>query len=149
MRTLDRYLIRETLGPFGLALGLFTFVLAVRPVLDQAQLLLSKGVPVPTVGFLLLTLLPQALGITLPMAFLAGLLMAFGRLSGDRETVALLACGVNPLRLLRPALIMGVLAAGVTAYVMIDLLPDSNQKFREVTAQYLRQKAESDIKPRM
>ncbi len=42
------------------------------------------------------------------MAFLTGLLMALGRLSGDREAVALLACGVSPLRLLRPVLLMGV-----------------------------------------
>src|SRR5437763_1798472 len=136
MRTLDRYLIRETVGPFSLALSLFTFVLAVRPVLDNAQQLLSKGVPVPTVGFLLLTLLPQALGLTLPMAFLAGLLMAFGRLSGDRETVALLACGVNPLRLLRPALFMGLVIGGLTLYVMVDLVPDSNQKFWEITTMF-------------
>jgi lipopolysaccharide export system permease protein len=147
MRTLDRYLIRESIGPFLLALGLFTFVLAVRPVLDVAEGLLAKGVPLPTVGFLLLTLLPQALGITLPMAFLAGTLMAFGRLSGDRETVAILACGVNPLRLLRPVLITGVSAALVTLYVMVDLVPNSNQKFREVTARFTAETAESDIKP--
>lgn len=149
MRILDRYLIRESTGPFFLALGIFTFVLAVRPMLEHAEMLLAKGVPVPTVLFLLLTLLPQALGITLPMAFLAGLLMAFGRLSGDRETVALLACGVNPLRLLAPALLLGAAACGLTLYVMVDLLPDSNQKFREITAQFLRQTAESDIKPQM
>jgi LPS export ABC transporter permease LptG/LPS export ABC transporter permease LptF len=149
MRTLDRYLIRESVGPFFLALGLFTFVLAVRPMLENAQLLLSKGVPVPTVGFLLMTLLPQALGLTIPMAFLAGLLMAFGRLSGDRETVALLACGVNPLRLLVPALVLGTVVAGITLYVMVDLVPDSNQKFREVTAQFAAQTAETDIKPQM
>jgi LPS export ABC transporter permease LptG/LPS export ABC transporter permease LptF len=149
MRTLDRYVIRETVGPFLLALSVFTFVLAVRPMLDRAESLLAKGVPVGTVGFLLTLLLPQALGVTLPMAFLAGLLMAFGRLSGDRETVALLACGVNPLRLLRPALILALVGAGITLYVMVDLLPDSNQKFREITAQYLRQTAESDIKPQM
>src|SRR5690242_286428 len=118
MRTLDRYVIRESVGPFLLALGVFTFVLAVRPMLDRAESLLAKGVPVGTVGFLLTLLLPQALGVTLPMAFLAGLLMAFGRLSGDRETVALLACGVNPLRLLRPALIMALAGAGLTLYVM-------------------------------
>src|SRR5262249_21442795 len=102
MRILDRYFVRESIGPFFLSLAVFTFVLAVQPMLNQAEQLLAKGVPLPTVGFLLLTLLPQALGITLPMAFLAGLLMSFGRMSGDRETVALLACGVNPLRLLRP-----------------------------------------------
>src|SRR6187455_3466315 len=147
MRTLDRYLIRESVGPFFLALGLFTFVLAVRPMLDQAQSLLSKGVPVPTVGFLLLTLLPQALGLTLPMAFLAGLLMAFGRLSGDRETVALLACGVNPLRMLWPVLFLAAVVGGFTLYVMVLLVPDSNQKFREITASFVAQAAQSDIKP--
>src|ERR1700674_1820856 len=100
MRTIDRYVIREALTPFLLALAVFTFVLAVRPMLDHAEQLLSKGVPIPTVGFLLMTLLPQALGLTIPMAFLTGLLMAFGRLSADREGVALLACGVSPLSLL-------------------------------------------------
>ena len=147
--TIDRYVLRETIGPFCLALGVFTFVLAIRPMLFQAEMLLSKGVPAQTVGFLLLLLLPSALGVTLPMAFLAGLMMAFGRLSGDRETVALLACGVNPLRLLRPALGMGIVAAAFTCYVMVALLPDSNQKFREITVQFLRQTAESDIKPQM
>ena len=149
MRILDRYLIRESIGPFLLALAVFTFVLDVRPMLDYVQLLLAKGVPIPTVGFLVLTLLPQALGITLPMAFLTGLLMGFGRLSGDRETVALLACGVNPLRLLRPTLLMALVAGGFTMYVMIELIPDANQKYREITARYLLETAESDIKPQM
>ena len=104
MKTLDRYVIREILPPFFLALGVFTFALAIQPMLLYAQNLLAKNVPLHTVGFLLLTLLPQSLGVTIPMALLAGLLMALGRLSGDREAVALLACGVNPLRLLRPIL---------------------------------------------
>jgi LPS export ABC transporter permease LptG/LPS export ABC transporter permease LptF len=147
--TIDRYVIRETIGPFCLALGIFTFVLAVRPMLNYSESLLSKGVPAQTVGFLLMLLLPSALGLTLPMAFLSALMMAFGRLSGDRETVALLACGVNPIRLLRPALFMGLVAALMTGYVMIELLPDSNQKFREITAQFLRQTGESNIKPQM
>jgi LPS export ABC transporter permease LptG/LPS export ABC transporter permease LptF len=149
MRTLDRYLARETLPPFLLALAVFTFVLAVRPMLDHAEQLLSKGVPVGTVGFLLLTLLPQALGLTLPMAFLAGLLMAFGRISADREGVAFLACGISPLRLLRPVLVLAVAVGGLTMYVLIEALPDANQKWREITFRLLAQQTETDIKPRL
>ena len=48
------------------------------------------------------TLLPQALAISIPMAVLSGLLIAFGRLSADREFVAMQACGVSIYRLLRP-----------------------------------------------
>src|SRR4029450_2831436 len=73
--TLDRYLIRQTIAPFFLALGIFTFVLAVLPMLDTAKLLLAKGVSLPTVGLLLLTLLPSALSLTIPMSFLTGVLM--------------------------------------------------------------------------
>jgi LPS export ABC transporter permease LptG/LPS export ABC transporter permease LptF len=146
VKTLDRYLIREVLPPFLLALGLFTFLLAVNPMLEQAQTLLAKGVDLPTVGFLLVTLLPQALGLTIPMALLAGLLMGLGRLSGDRETVALLACGVSPMRLLRPVIIFALLTASADLYVMTRLIPNSNQRFREITYRLLAKQGESDIK---
>ena len=116
MKTLDRYLLREVLPPFLLALGLFTFLLAVNPMLEKAQMLLAKGVDLPTVGLLLLTLLPQALGLTIPMALMAGLLMGLGRLSGDRETVALLACGVSPYRLLRPVMVVAVASWAAILY---------------------------------
>jgi LPS export ABC transporter permease LptG/LPS export ABC transporter permease LptF len=146
VKTLDRYLIREILPPFFLALGLFTFLLAVNPMLEKAQQLLAKGVDLPTVAFLLMTLLPQALGLTIPMALLAGVLMGLGRLSGDREAVALLACGVSPVRLLRPVLVFALAAGAVDLYVMTRLIPDSNQRFREVTYGLLAKQGESDVK---
>lgn len=148
MRTLDRYLIRETLGPFALALALFTFLLWVQPMLDTAQALLSKGVPMGTIGYLLLTLLPQALGVTVPMAFLAGIVMALGRFSGDREAVAMMACGVSPVRLIRPMMLLAAVAAGATFYVLVWLMPDANQSFRAVTFQLTQQMASEDIRPR-
>lgn len=148
LNTLDRYVIRETLPPFCLALCLFTFVVAVQPMLLQSQELLAKGVPIPTVALLLGLLLPSGLGVTIPMAFLSGLLMALGRLSGDREGVALLACGVSPLRLLRPVLLMALVASGLTLYVMVELLPDGNQKYRDICYNLLATQTQSDIKPR-
>ena len=149
MRTLDRYLIRETIPPFFLALGVLTFVLAINPMLEYAQGLLSKGVPVGTVAFLLATLLPQALGLTIPMAFLTGLLMALGRLSGDRESVALAACGVSPVRLLRPVLALGLIVGGLDMYVLMKAKPDANQAFRATTFRLLSEQGEADIKPRI
>ena len=147
VRILDRYIVREILPPFALALGVLTFLLAVKPLLVQALLLLSIGVSLPTVGFPLLTLLPQALGVTIPMAFLTGLLMALGRLSGDREAVAFLACGVSPSRILRPVMVLAILAGGANMYLLMKLVPDANQKFREITFQLLQQQGENDIRP--
>jgi LPS export ABC transporter permease LptG/LPS export ABC transporter permease LptF len=147
MKLLDRYIVREILPPFFLALGVLTFLLATKPMLERAEMLLAKGTPIPTVGVLLLTLLPQALGVTIPMAFLTGVLMALGRLSGDREAVALLSCGVSPLRILRPVGLLAVLAGTINLYILTILVPDANQKFREITFSLLQQMGENDIRP--
>ena len=83
------------------------------------------------------------------MALLVGLLIGLGRLSTDREAVALLACGVSPYRLLRPVLVLAGLATAATMYVMIDAIPDANQKYREILFATLTKKVESDVQPRV
>ena len=42
-----------------------------------------------TVGRVMILLLPASLSLTIPMAVLLGILIGFGRLSGDREFVAM------------------------------------------------------------
>jgi hypothetical protein len=64
-------------------------------ILREGEDLIVKGASWAVVVKVLLTLLPQALGITIPMSLLLGLLIAFGRLSADREAMALQACGVS------------------------------------------------------
>ena len=149
LKTIDRYVIREVVPPFVLSLLIFTFVLELPPVMQQLEQLLAKGVPWPTVGRIILLLSPQALGLTIPMALLVGLLIGLGRLSTDRESVALLACGVSPYRLLRPVLVLASLATAATLYVMIDAIPDANQAYRKILFATLSKKVESDIQPRV
>jgi LPS export ABC transporter permease LptG/LPS export ABC transporter permease LptF len=149
LRTIDRYVIREVIPPFFLSLVIFTFLLEIPPVMRDLETLVAKGVPWQVAGQILLTLIPQALGLTIPMALLTGLLIGLGRLSADREVVALLACGVSPYRLLRPVLVLALVAAGVTQYVMLKAIPDANQRFREITFEVISKKVENDIRPRV
>ena len=44
--TLDRYVMRQILPPFLMALSVCTFVLLMGPMMEQAELLLAKGVPI-------------------------------------------------------------------------------------------------------
>jgi LPS export ABC transporter permease LptG/LPS export ABC transporter permease LptF len=148
-RTIDRYIFREALAPCGLALLIFTFVLQIPPVMQQAEALIAKGVPWRTIGLILATLLPQALGITIPMAVLIGLLMALGRLSGDRETVALQACGVSIYRIARPLVVLSLIAWAATSWILIKAMPEANQMFREITYNIVASRAENDVRPRV
>jgi LPS export ABC transporter permease LptG/LPS export ABC transporter permease LptF len=149
MRTIDRYVIREILPPTLLALLIFTFLLVLPPVMDYLENLLAKGVTFGTAARILWLLVPQALGLTIPMALLVGVLIGLGRMSGDREAVALLACGVSPYQLLRPIGALAVVAALATGYVMIVAIPGANQTFREITFSVVAQHAETEIRPRV
>ena len=149
MKILDRYLIREILPPFVIGLLVLTFALMMPPILRNGEALVAKGVAWPTVARVLWTLTPQALSITIPMALLLGILVALGRLSADREFVALQACGVSAFRLLRPIAVLAVLGTLATAYETIVALPDANQTFREITFNIVASSAETDIKPRI
>src|SRR5215218_10137988 len=149
LRILDRYLVREIVPPLLLALAGLTFVLMMPPILQSAEQLIAKGVSWSIILRALLTLTPQALSVTIPMALLYGVLFGLGRLSADREFVALQACGVSVFRMFRPIALLAVLAAAATAYETIVALPDSNQTFREITFNVVASGAESDIKPRV
>ena len=149
MRILDRYIIREVLLPALLVLVVLTFILMIPTILREAEAFIAKGVAWSVIGRMLLTLLPSSLGISIPVAVLAGILIGFGRLSADREFVAMQACGVSLYRLLRPIAVIALVATAADAYEMIVALPKANQTFREIAFNVVAGRAESNLKPRV
>ena len=51
----DRYLVRQILVPYVLALLVLTFILLMPPILENAQQLIAKGVDAPTIVRILVT----------------------------------------------------------------------------------------------
>src|SRR3954470_3154698 len=143
LKILDRYIVREIVPPMAVALLGLTFVLMMPPILLNAERLIAKGVPWTIILRVLLTLVPQALGLTIPMALLYGILLGLGRLSADREFVALQACGVSVFRVFRPIAMLALLAFAADQYVMLVALPNANQTFREITFNVVAANAES------
>jgi LPS export ABC transporter permease LptF/LPS export ABC transporter permease LptG len=148
-RIIDRYVIREVLPPMGLSLLLLTFILSIPPILRQAEELIVKGIAWTTFLHALVLLLPSSLSLTIPMSVLLGILIGFGRLSADREFVAMQACGVSPFRLVRPVAFIAVVGAAATAHQIIVALPDANQTYREIVFNVIANRAESNVKPRV
>ena len=149
MPLIDRYVVRQVLMPFLLGLLVFTFIFIIQPLLDYAERLVADGVSVQLVAGLIGLLIPQALAITIPMSLLLALLIAFGRLSADREFVPMQACGVSLRRLLRPVALISIAAWAITSYVLIALVPGSNQRFLEIVFNLASERAEGDVKPRI
>jgi len=103
-RLLDRYIVREMLAPTAIGLLVFSFVLLIDQIPRLLAVLVARSADLTTILRVFLNLLPSILAVTIPMAFLLGVLLAFGRLASDSEIVALRAVGVSPLRLLAPVI---------------------------------------------
>jgi len=109
LRTLlDRYIFTELLSPFGLSLGALCFVMLTRELLRLVELLVSKGVGLWAVLKVVAMLLPSGLVLTLPIAGLIASITAFGRLSFDKELVAMRATGLSLFRLSQPVFLFAV-----------------------------------------
>src|SRR5687767_5894616 len=146
MRIIDRYVIREVLWPFVIGLAVFTFILIIPFLIERAEMFISKGVSLWVVAQVMATLLPAALALTIPMSLLLGLLVAFGRLSADREFVAMQACGVSLVRLLRPVGFLSLTAWAATSYMLLVALPNANQASREIMFNVVAARAEGEVR---
>jgi LPS export ABC transporter permease LptF/LPS export ABC transporter permease LptG len=147
-RLLDRYIVREMLAPTAIGLMVFTFVLLIDQIPRLLAVLVARSADFTTILRVFANLLPSILAITIPMAFLLGVLLAFGRLASDSEIIALRAVGVSPLRLLSPVLILASLMTAITFYINAVALPAANQAHREIVFALVVSKARTDVKPR-
>jgi LPS export ABC transporter permease LptG/LPS export ABC transporter permease LptF len=130
-RRLDRYVIREILGPFALGFLVYTFILLLRLVFTLAEMIVRRGLSLTVVGELLALSLPNIVVLTLPMSMLFGILIAVGRLASDSELIAMRASGVSLYSLYRPILLLSLVLTLVNTFLMVRVLPWGNQRFSE------------------
>jgi lipopolysaccharide export system permease protein len=128
---LDRYVAREVIAPFLVGVGLLTFALVTGRLLKLTEMVVNHGVTVPEVVGLVGYLMPAFLELTFPMAVLLGVLLGFGRMSGDREMTAARACGVSLYRLAVPVLVVALGVYAISSYFAFSLRPWANQRLRE------------------
>ncbi len=148
-RLLDRYLLRETIGPLSLGLLVFTFLALLQKLFQFAELIIERDVEVRVVLQLLAYTLPQMIVLTIPMAFLFAILLAIGRMAADSELVAMRASGISLFSVYRPILLMSLLLAAVTTYLMTVTLPAGNKATSELQLAILKRNVNQQVKPRV
>jgi lipopolysaccharide export system permease protein len=137
-RLLDRYIFTELLSPFSLSLGVLCFVMLTRELLRLVELLVSKGVGIWAVLKVFAHLLPSFLVLTLPIAGIIASITAFGRLSLDKELVAMRAAGLSLLRLARPVMLFSLLVFALTMWLAQWGQPWSSVNLKKVALNLLR-----------
>ncbi|CUH94521.1 putative membrane protein [Propionispora sp. 2/2-37] len=114
MKILDKYIIKELLGPFLFGVASFSSIFIGTSTLFRiAQYVTKYGASLLSVTKLFFYSLPSIVVLTFPMSMLLASLLAFGRLSGASEVTAMRSGGISFFRLSAPVL---VVALGVSLF---------------------------------
>lgn len=112
LRLLDRYVLKELLYPFIFGIAAFSSIFIASTMLFKITKYITQyGASMETVTRLFFYSLPEVVNYTFPMSMLLAALMAFGKLSGSSEIVAMKAGGVSYYRIVAPVLVVGFLVS--------------------------------------
>ena len=137
LRRCDRYLLRQMLGPFLLALaGLALFIL-LNLILRLSELMVDRGIGLTQLLRLLIFWMPELIAWAIPMAALFAVFLGLGRLAHDREIMALESIGVSLRRILLPLLIAAVGLSFLTFAVYNWAMPASKEAAQRTYRQIL------------
>jgi len=125
---LNRMIFWELVRVFLLSVTGLTGLFLVVGIIQQAT---QFGLtPQQLIGIVPL-LVPSLLPYTIPATMLFATCVVYGRLAHDNEAVALKAAGVDLLTMIRPAFLLGFLAAAGTAALQYSVIPNTQRMIQE------------------
>jgi len=146
-KTLRRYLARELALAFLAGLALSTFVLAIMRIMELVDLAFARGVPASRVAALFGFMLPSYLEVTLPMAFLLSIVVAFGRLTRDGEVIAMYSSGLNLRQIVRPIFGFATLVAMLAFVLAVFTRPWASRRIDETISEMARTRFTAALRP--
>lgn len=147
MNRVNRLIIGELVGPWLFGVAMFTSLLLAATYLGRITEFIVQGVPPDVVLKITLLFIPPILVKTFAMAMLLGALLAFGRLSGDSEIVALRAAGASIYRVIWPVG-MFALVVGVITFVLNDtVVPNAVKQGQSIGTEVLKKINQNAARP--
>ncbi|SMC38824.1 LptF/LptG family permease [Sporomusa malonica] len=145
MRILDKYILKELLGPFFFGIAAFSSVFIGTSTLFRiAQYVTKYGASIPTVTKLFFYSLPGIIVLTFPMSMLLAALLSFGRLSGSSEITAMRSGGLSFYRLAVPVMITAFVVSLAAIVLNEEVVPAANAGYSNI----VRYEIEKNTRPK-
>jgi lipopolysaccharide export LptBFGC system permease protein LptF len=120
-RTLSVYVMRESMLYCALAFFVLTLVVLTQNLLRRLDELFLIGMTGHDLWVVVECIFPVALSYSIPLAFLVGILLSVRRFGADGELRALGASGIGPTAFLVPHLLLGLVAAAVSGWLLVSV----------------------------
>lgn len=148
MRTatlLYTYLAAEILAPLLASFIIVNSVMFLGRIVPLLDTLLDYGISLADFTRLCLYITPQLLVFSIPMATMLGIIIAFNRLAGDNELLALKVGGVSPMRMMPPVIALSLLMACTTALCSVYLIPTGTLAMEKMLFQLAKEKIDHGL----
>ncbi|HYK21703.1 MAG TPA: LptF/LptG family permease, partial [Pyrinomonadaceae bacterium] len=144
---IPRYILGAVAPYIILSLLMLTAVLFAQQAARLAELIIYVDLPFSLLAGIGAALLPGVLIFSIPLATLAGIIIGFSRMGSDSEIVAMRAAGVGSWTMIWPALLVGLLFTGATAYLHLKEAPEAARDLERVALQGALAKLDSPVEP--
>ena len=128
----NTYLAKQLLLAFMVVVISLTCVVWLSQSLRFIDLIVNRGLPLPTFIYLTILLLPTWLSIVMPIAIFASSLYIYNRMLVDREIIVLVAAGLSPWRLSSPVVLVSLIVTFLCYSMTLYFIPVSYQAFKEL-----------------
>ncbi|MCF6147434.1 MAG: LptF/LptG family permease [Candidatus Kuenenia sp.] len=118
---LQRYVIKEWFQTFWPSFLCFEILIFLGFVIQ----VLHKGLDIIALKSLIPHIFIQAAPYSIPSALLTATTLAYGRLSADREIIAIQASGIHLRKVITPVLVIGIIFSLFTLALSAEILPRS------------------------
>jgi lipopolysaccharide export system permease protein len=132
MNSIDRYMARLIAVPLISTLLISAMLLVLDRMLRLFDFVATEGGPVSVVWRMLANLLPEYLGLGIPIGLMLGVLLAFRRLATSSELDVLRAVGVSYTRLLRVPFMYAVALAALNLAIVGFVQPWARYNYEQL-----------------
>ena len=129
---IDRYLARLIFVPLVGTLCLAAMLLLMDRMLKLFDFVVSEGGPVSIVFRMLANLVPEYMGLAIPVGLTLGILLAFRKLALSSELDSLRAVGLSYGRLLRVPFIYAVALLGLNFFIVGYVQPQAQYEYQSL-----------------
>lgn len=134
MASLDKYILRQCLVPFGMILLVTTAIVWATQSLQRIEIIVEHGQGLGVFLFLSLLIIPSLIAVIIPFALFGAVVYALYRLHSDSEIAVMFAAGISRLRIAAPLLAITFIAGLATLYLNVDLMPRTYRVMKQMVA---------------
>jgi lipopolysaccharide export system permease protein len=149
VRIINRYVLKEHVGPFVFALSALTSLMLLQYIAKRFGDLVGRGLSWQVIAEFFVLSIPLTVALTLPMAVLVAVLYAFSRLAAENEVTALKAGGVSARALMKPALGAAVVLAIFMLWFNDQVLSNANHELATLQMAIFKTKPTFALKPQV